>query len=91
MACMCGDTHCWSCGPAQGNSKCELCGSWTDDIAEMFEEEGMPDGDDFVLAHEQWHINKDGGPETILAFAEAEQEESKMYAEDLRGGRHHGH
>lgn len=22
MACMCGDTYCWSCGPAQGNSKC---------------------------------------------------------------------
>lgn len=31
MACMCGDTYCWSCGPAQGNSKCEACGVWTAD------------------------------------------------------------
>jgi hypothetical protein len=28
---MCGDTHCWSCGPAQGNSKCSVCGKWADD------------------------------------------------------------
>jgi len=28
MACMCGDTYCWSCGPAQGNSKCNICGKW---------------------------------------------------------------
>lgn len=31
MACMCGDTHCWSCGPAQGNTKCEFCSQWADD------------------------------------------------------------
>lgn len=31
MACMCGDTHCSSCGPAQGNWKCPICGSWADD------------------------------------------------------------
>jgi hypothetical protein len=29
--CMCGDTHCWSCGPAQGNNKCHACGIWDDD------------------------------------------------------------
>lgn len=28
MACMCGDLYCWSCGPAQGNSKCHICGKW---------------------------------------------------------------
>lgn len=28
MPCMCGDICCWSCGPAQGNSKCLVCGSW---------------------------------------------------------------
>jgi RecJ-like exonuclease len=31
MACMCGDLYCWSCGPAQGNGHCEVCGSWTMD------------------------------------------------------------
>lgn len=29
--CMCGDTYCWSCGPAQGNSRCEICGNWSAD------------------------------------------------------------
>ena len=31
MPCMCGDTYCWSCGPAQGNYKCPACGRWTFD------------------------------------------------------------
>ena len=31
MSCMCGDTYCWSCGPAQGNYKCSVCGKWTED------------------------------------------------------------
>ncbi len=31
MACMCGDTQCPSCGPAQGNSRCIVCGAWADD------------------------------------------------------------
>lgn len=34
MACMCGDTQCSSCGPAQGNGKCPACGEWQDDHAE---------------------------------------------------------
>lgn len=29
--CLCGDTYCWSCGPAQGNAHCEVCGSWSED------------------------------------------------------------
>jgi len=29
--CMCGDTYCRSCGPAQGNDKCPHCGAWTMD------------------------------------------------------------
>ncbi len=31
MACMCGDTYCPSCGPAQGNSQCPWCGCWEAD------------------------------------------------------------
>lgn len=26
--CMCGDTYCHSCGPAQGNTHCPYCGKW---------------------------------------------------------------
>ena len=29
--CMCGDIRCWSCGPAQGNHKCPVCGKWDDE------------------------------------------------------------
>jgi hypothetical protein len=28
---MCGDIQCPSCGPAQGNWKCCLCGVWADE------------------------------------------------------------
>jgi hypothetical protein len=31
MPCMCGDTRCGSCGPAQGNSRCGSCGEWQED------------------------------------------------------------
>lgn len=29
--CYCGDTRCRSCGPAQGNNRCEGCGRWDDE------------------------------------------------------------
>jgi len=29
--CMCGDTRCSSCGPAQGNNRCFTCGKWDDE------------------------------------------------------------
>jgi hypothetical protein len=29
--CYCGDTYCPSCGPAQGNAKCYVCGKWSAD------------------------------------------------------------
>lgn len=29
--CLCGDIYCHSCGPAQGNIQCEMCGSWSQD------------------------------------------------------------
>lgn len=28
---VCGDIYCPSCGPAQGNSKCQVCGKWESD------------------------------------------------------------
>ena len=31
MRCMCGDTYCPSCGPAQGNYRCDRCGRWASD------------------------------------------------------------
>lgn len=34
MTCYCGDTHCWSCGPAQGNTRCPICRAWADDGCE---------------------------------------------------------
>ena len=29
MSCMCGDLYCKSCGPAQGNWQCSICGAWS--------------------------------------------------------------
>ena len=29
--CMCGDPCCPWCGPAQGNSRCDVCGRWASD------------------------------------------------------------
>lgn len=31
MPCMCGDIYCGSCGPAQGNYRCPICGKWSAD------------------------------------------------------------
>lgn len=31
MSCMCGDLYCNSCGPAQGNHKCSICGAWSNE------------------------------------------------------------
>lgn len=36
--CMCGDLYCNSCGHAQGNYYCSLCGTWTLD-ATLYKEE----------------------------------------------------
>ena len=35
--CMCGDMHCGSCGPAQGNHRCIICRAWADDGCEHFD------------------------------------------------------
>ncbi len=40
MACMCGDTCCPSCGPAQGNFQCPLCRAWGDECDHYDEETG---------------------------------------------------
>jgi rubredoxin len=37
---MCGDTCCPSCGPAQGNWKCPICGSWASDGCDHIDDNG---------------------------------------------------
>jgi hypothetical protein len=53
MPCMCGDTHCPSCGPAQGNSQCPLCGAWLDDGCAHFNEETGFSMPEFQAAFQQ--------------------------------------
>ncbi len=36
---MCGDICCPSCGPAQGNSRCQICRAWASDGCIHFDEE----------------------------------------------------
>lgn len=40
MSCFCGDTHCPSCGPAQGNTQCVICHAWADDGCDHIDENG---------------------------------------------------
>lgn len=37
--CMCGDTCCPSCGPAQGNYRCPSCNGWISEGCDCTEEE----------------------------------------------------
>lgn len=36
--CMCGDYCCPSCGPAQGNFKCVVCGVWASEACQHISE-----------------------------------------------------
>ncbi len=53
MACMCGDTHCPSCGPAQGNFRCPVCRAWADDGCEHIDEETGEMKPEFEAAKEE--------------------------------------
>ena len=68
MPCMCGDTHCPSCGPAQGNSKCPLCGAWMDDCCEHYDEETGGLKPEFAAEAEKVYEQ-----DRLAAIAEAEQ------------------
>lgn len=66
MPCMCGDLYCYSCGPAQGNFKCESCGVWTADggckdpeacnatVNQMYERYAVELAEEEALAKEYW-------------------------------------
>lgn len=64
MACMCGDTHCSSCGPAQGNWRCPICRAWADDGCEHIDESGEGLKEQFI----------DQAQTILKAQAEAEKE-----------------
>jgi hypothetical protein len=52
MPCMCGDICCPSCGPAQGNHKCEKCGAWASEGCEHYPLKEDPQttvADDFTV------------------------------------------
>jgi hypothetical protein len=39
MACLCGDSCCPWCGPAQGNYQCPICDEWFSEGCEHFNQE----------------------------------------------------
>lgn len=55
--CMCGDTYCFSCGPAQGNARCDVCGAWSADGGcknpEKCAVEGRKQDDEFAAQLEE--------------------------------------
>lgn len=60
--CMCGDTHCSSCGPAQGNWQCPICRVWADDGCEHFNEDGTPKEEFKVQFEEAARCEADNEP-----------------------------
>lgn len=67
--CMCGDTHCPSCGPLLGNWKCPLCHCWSDDGCEHINDDGTDLKPEFHAQAE--------------AIAKAEADADAQYAADL--------
>lgn len=67
--CMCGDTHCPSCGPAQGNWQCPICRAWADDGCDHVNEDQQIKPE-FIAAAEQ--IARDEAAADELYAAEME-------------------
>lgn len=59
MTCMCGDTHCGSCGPAQGNSQCPICRAWMDDGCDHIDDSGEIKAEYFEEAKRIWQADLD--------------------------------
>jgi hypothetical protein len=72
--CLCGDTHCPSCGPAQGNWRCPLCNAWADDCCEHIDAETGKIKPEFEAEVEA----------LLKAEAEAEAQMVEEYFEDER-------
>ena len=66
--CMCGDTQCPSCGPAQGNFRCPICRVWADDGCEHIGE------DDQIVPEHKTEADR---------IAAAEAEADAKYAEEF--------
>ena len=77
--CLCGDTHCSSCGPAQGNSKCPLCGAWMDDCCEHFDEETGELKPEFVAEAEKVYENERLADQAYAAQIEEEDRLAEAY------------
>jgi len=59
--CMCGDLCCSSCGPAQGNWKCPICGEWATEGCDHIDDETgnlkavyIPQAEAIVQAEAEW-------------------------------------
>jgi len=64
--CMCGDTHCPSCGPAQGNWRCPICRCWADDGCEHLNDDGSDVKDEFKAAADE-AAKQEAEAESLLA------------------------
>lgn len=56
--CMCGDICCRSCGPAQGNNRCDVCGRWDSDggceSPELCREAGLTADQQYAEQMAEW-------------------------------------
>ena len=72
--CMCGDLCCPSCGPAQGNHKCPICGEWVTEGCPHIDERDGQLKDEF-LPQANRHVEPDEDPT---------MEEAPLTLEDLK-------
>lgn len=72
MPCMCGDTHCPSCGPAQGNWRCPICGAWADDGCDHIGDDGNLLPEFAALAEEAAARDAEAAADYARAVEEAE-------------------
>ena len=53
MPCMCGDTCCPSCGPAQGNWRCLVCREWASEGCDHVTADGDAMRSEFATAEDE--------------------------------------
>ena len=69
MPCMCGDVHCASCGPSQGNWRCPICRAWADDGCEHVDDDGGTIREEFR--------------ETVEAMVKTEMEATEKWFKEM--------
>lgn len=73
--CLCGDTQCPSCGPAQGNWRCPICRAWADTGCAHIDEDSGELKPEFEAEAKAKDAAEAAADEALAAEYEKEEEE----------------